>query len=296
MQQPSTQFPFEHVYFTQQPFGIRVRCVLDSELIKRQHQITGLAIEATGGMEPYFGMGAFSKGIVKQIGQSLGEFLGKLDKREGTSVIYWGTNDTTSIQPLGFRQSAEWHFFSFTRPSVGFGKKSNLQPALKYFLEGDHSSVWTASGTGQEGIFVFLLDGKLDDYPIVLDYLGQFTAEIIGQRRKMSHLVFVGIGENFIEVSRGQLQAIASYSGRSEPPMITSLAVNSLTDVVDNIKDVVMTYTRVAESGSILNNKGQLIQNFPNGLPGAFQFYIPSGTTSFTLNMEGILYTQTISG
>ena len=288
------QFPFAKLSLTPQPFGLRVKCVLDAELIKTKSHITGTAIEATGGMANYFGLGAFSKGMVKELGRSLGEFLGKLDKQGGTTVIYWGTNDEKSIQNLGFRSGSEWGYFQFGKPIAGFGKKCELMPALRYFLEEGHLSVRPSLRGQAEGIFIFLLDGGIDDFPFVLDYLGQFVGDVVGERRKRAHLVFVGMGENFIEESRGQLHALAALSNRANPPVISSLVVRDVSLLVDMVKDSVMEFMQVSKQGAVLNSNNQPIQSFPDGVPGAFQFYIPVGSKSFMLNLDGNLYTQVI--
>jgi hypothetical protein len=290
------QFPLEKLSFTQQPFGVRVKCVLDSSLVKEQDCITGAAIEATGGMEPYFGLSAFSKGIVKEFGRSLGEFLGRLDKQNGTTLVYWGTGDAPPVQSLGFKSSSEWGFFQFGRPASGFGRRSELMPVLRYFLEGEHVvDLHQSARPGQEGIYVFLLDGGMDDYPHVLDYLCQFVGDVIGGRRKMSRLVFVGFGDNFIETSQGQLHALAALSNRTEPPIISSLMVSDADNLIEDVKDAVMVYVKASRKGAVLDEKGKLIHDFPNGLPGAFQFYIPSGSGSFTIRMGDNLYIQPVS-
>lgn len=289
------QFPFAKLSFIQQPFGVRVKCVLDSSLVKEQDCATGVAIEATGGMEPYFGLSAFSKGVVKEFGRSLGEFLGKLDRQNGTTVLYWGTGDTPPVQNLGFRSGSEWGFFQFGRPISGFGRRSELMPALQYFLENEQLTADQPIRQGQEGIYVFLLDGNMDDYPDVLDYLSQFVGDVIGERRKMSRLIFTGFGDNFIETSQGQLHALAALSNRTEPPVISSLVVRDVNNLIEDVKDAVMVYVKAARKGAVLDDKGKLIHDFPNGLPGAFQFYIPSGSNSFTINMDDNLYTQRVS-
>jgi hypothetical protein len=289
------QFPFAKLSFTQQPFGVRVKCVLDSSLVKEQDCITGAAIEATGGMESHFRVGAFSKGIVKEFGRSLGEFLGRLDRQNGTIMAYWGTGDVPPIQNLGFKSSSEWGFFQFSRPASGFGRRSELMPALRYFLEDRNIAVRTPYRQEQEGIYVFLLDGSIDDYPHVLDYLGQFVGDVTGERRKMCRLIFAGFGDNFIEASQGQLHALAALSNRAEPPIISSLVVSDAGNLIEDVKDAVMVYVKASRKGAVLDEKGKLIRDFPNGLPGAFQFYIPSGSGSFTIRMDDNLYTQRVS-
>ena len=293
MQNLNVQFPFSKVSLTQQPFGLRVQCVLDAGLIKESSYVTGLAIEATGGMEPYFGLSAFSKGVIKDFGRSLGGFLGKVDKQNGTIALYWGTNDVTSYQSLGFRSASEWDFFQFGRPALGFGRRGNLLSVLRYFLDDEHLSARQTTRQS-EGIFIFLLDGALDDYPGVLDFLSQFASDVANDRKKRSNVILVGFGENFIEASQGQLHALAALSNRTSPPIISSLTVQNTQNLIENVKDAVMVYIKTSRSGAIFNGSNQLIQDYPTGVPGAFQFYLPPGSKSFMLNLDGVLYTQTV--
>jgi len=294
MQLAPTQFPFTRVFYGQQPFGLRVQCILDSSLICKHTLVTGLAIESTGGMEPYFGLGPFSRGLIKEIGQSLGCFLGELDKQGGTSIIYWGTNDSDAIQSLGFRKATDWSYYSFLRPTGGFVHKSSLYSAVNYFLTDTYLNDRKLINPDQEGIFVFILDGSVDDYAKVLDYVGQLTQDMIAGRRNKMRLIFVGIGENFIEASQGQIQALASYSGKTDPPIIASLVVHNLQDLFERIKDVLMLYFTIGKSGSLLDDKGGIIRNYPDGLPGAFQFYVPVGSSHFNINIDGTFYSQKI--
>lgn len=295
MQQPMTKFPFSRICYGQQPFGLRVQCVLDPSLVPSGSLLTGLAIEATGGMESYFGMGPFSKGVVKEIGQRLGEFLGKIDKQGGTSIVYWGTDDTDMFQSLGFRCASEWGFFSFGRPSNGFGRKGLLCPALNYFLEDTYLKERALRKSDLEGIFVFLLDGGIDDYAKALDYVGQFADDVIANRRTRKRLIFVGLGERFIEASHGQIQALASYSQKTNPPVITSLVVKDPQTAIEQIKDALMQYLKLDKPGILVGEKGNIIQDYSDGLPGAFQFYLPTGSHSFLLNMDGNQYWQQLN-
>lgn len=290
---PNVQFPFSKIGLTQQPFGLRVQCVLDASLIKGSSYITGLAIEATGGMEPHFGLSAFSKGVIKEFGRSLGNFLGKTDKQNGTTTLYWGTGDACSFQNLGFRSASEWDFFQFGRPVAGFGRRSEMLPILRYFLDGEYVSI-RPEMRQSEGIYVFLLDGALDDYPQVLDFLGQFASDVINDRKKRNNVILVGFGENFIESSQGQLHALAALSNRTNPPIISSLTVQNAQNLVEDVKDAIMAYVKVSHGGAVLNGNNQIIQNYPLGMPGAFQFYLPSGSKSFMINLDGTLYMQTV--
>jgi hypothetical protein len=293
MQSAPTQFPFSHVYFGLQPFGIRVHCTLDPSLIKKQAQITGLAIEATGGMQPYFGYGPFVKNSIRALGQTLGGHLGTFDRDGGTSVIYWGTNDTTTIQPLGFRPTEQWRNYSFSPPTSGYGRNNCILTAIKHFLESEFRADRTIKrDNALPGVFVFLLDGPVDDFNAVLDYLIKFAEDVIAHRRMLDHLIFVGMGEQILESIQGQIQAFAATSGRTDPPLITSLIVRNISDVAADVEEAIMACVSATKPGKVFEGKGQEICKFPSGLPGAFQFYLSGGSKSFLVDIDGAIYKQ----
>jgi hypothetical protein len=293
MQSIPTKFPFTRVYFGSQPFGVRVRCTLVPSLIKKRAHITGLAIEATGAMENYFGFGPFGRNYIKELGQTLGNQLSALDRDGGTTIIYWGTNDTTSIQSIGFYPAEQWTNSSFKPPANGYGRKHIIQEAIRYFLEGKFLTTrLIKSDLSIPGIFVFVLNGPVDDFTTILDYLNKVGEAAMAHRRKLDHLVFVGVGEHILENIQGQIQAFAAASGCTSPSLITSLIVHRFEDISLFVEEAVMAFVTTDKPGAIFEVRGKEICNFPSGLPGTFQFYLSGGATSFLLDLDGIIYKQ----
>jgi hypothetical protein len=296
MKSTSTQFPFARVQYGQQPFGVRVRCVLDSSLLVQPVQVTGLAIEATYGMEPYFGFGPFSKGIVRAVGQNLGRILGRIDFHGGTTIIYWGTNNEEKIQLLGYREGWQWESFNFSRPIDNFGTTSCMLSAVNYFLDGTHLASRPLRREDLPGIFVFLLDGPVSDFSAVYDQVRQAAFVMQKGDRKPDHLIFAAIGADYLEKGCGQIQALAACNNQSDPPLFTSLIVPDTDSVAQEVGAAVMSYVRVIYPGMVRDLSGQRICDFSDGLPGAFQFYLPSGAKAFTLEMNGTLFRQELVG
>ena len=293
MQYLPAKFPFSRLGYVQQPFGLRVSCVLDESFVKKQTLVTGFAIEATGGMEPYFGLGPFTKGVIRELGKSLGFFLGTVDQDGGTTIIYWGTNGESTIQPLAYRNADQWKYYSFGRPIDNFGRKSCILPALKYFLEGDFLlSRPIKRRNATPGIFVFLLDGALDDFRATMDYLGTVVKGMAEHQRKLDHIIFIGFGDRFEEENQGQIQALASINRTTNSQMITSLIVQNIDYAFEEIKAAIMPYVNIPGSGAIYNGAGQVVQVYPEGLPGVLQFQLPIGSNSFIVKINDKQYNQ----
>jgi hypothetical protein len=290
MQSVPTKFPFTHVYFEQQPAEVRVHCILNSYLISKRPLVTGLAIDGTGSMQSQFGYGPFASNKVRSFGQPLGCFLGSLDKQGGTSIIYWGTGDPGSIQSLGFRKASDWSSFSFSPPN-NYGRKESLCPGLNWFFSEAYLNDRKLEQSEQEGIYLFLLYGPIMDYDDVSNHIKQLTQDMLAGRRKKSRLVFVGL--HSLDYDWFQIRSlVSSYSDVIDPPLVSSLFLREHQDLFDAIEEALMIYFTIGSSGSIRNMKGGIIQDYPDGLPGAFQFNLPNGSSGFSIKLDSSIYSQ----
>ena len=290
-----SQPPFARVSFWHEPFGIRVRCVLDLPCLSKSGQTTGVAIEATGAMQHWFGLGPFSKNMIREVAQSLGVLLSKLDKSDGTTFLYWGTNDPGLIQPLGFRTAEQWLSFPFAAPRY-YGHENRLLPAIQYFTDGIHP------GTGRrfreestsQGIFVFLLDGDIEDFEEVRGYCLKLAGESESGCYPI-RLISVGFGSQFLANSKGQMQALAAQLRRIKTPIFSSVVADELHAVPEVAREAIMANVMVAEMGVVFDANGEEIRRFPAGLPGMFEFYLSANSTAFAVNIDGTVHTQTLS-
>jgi len=289
-----SQSPFAQVSFAHQPFGIRVRCVLDLPGLSKARQTTGVAIEATGAMQSWFGLGPFSKNMIREVAQSLGVLLSSLDRNEGTTFLYWGTNDPGLLQPLGFRTAEQWRSFPFIAPRT-FGHSRHLLPAIKYFTEGIHPGTGRRfrEGSTSRGIFVFLLDGAIEDFEEVRGYCLKLAEESESDSHPIT-LISVGFGSQFLENSRGQMQALAAQFGRLKTPIFSSVVADELLAVPEVAREAIMANVIVAEMGVVFDASGKEIRRFPSGLPGMFEFYLSANATAFSVNIDGIIHEQTL--
>jgi len=246
-------------------------------------------------MQSFFGFGPFTKNQVSEPARALASMLGEIDHLHGTNIIYWGTGDQGRFQNLGFRTTDQWLKFSFSAP-VHSGRESVLLPALRYFMEGTHPKTGNPfEHEGKDrGVFFILLDGTIKDFEAVDIYCRQLVNDIIEGKRHLVRIIFVGLGEDFLEASRGQIQALVSQFGYMELPIFSSIMVDNFESIPEEAKSILMNMIDIASSGRILDADLREVCSFPSGMPGAFEFYLPSNTRNFYVDINGKLYQQAI--
>lgn len=287
METTISESPFAEVVVTQQPFGCRVRCVLNLPCLSRDGRVTGFAIEGTGAMDHLFGMGPFGPNQVQPVAIGIANLLAGLDESTGTSAIFWGTGDPDTVQPLGFRTSEQWRDYRVSRPKPS-GTSHRLLPALRYFLDGrDAKNRPSANQTAlAQSIYVFALWDVLDDYDDVNEFCRGIVGAIDSGGRRDLKLVFLGIGAGFPQRNQGQMQALAALCSRMSNPPILSVVANDITNVETSLRNTLWASIAVAKTGAVLDAARTEVRRFDTGVPGAFEFFLPSRSRSFWLNID----------
>jgi hypothetical protein len=171
-----------------------------------------------------------------------------------------------------------------------------LLPAIQYFTDGIHP------GTGRrfreestsQGIFVFLLDGDIEDFEEVRGYCLKLAGESESGCYPI-RLISVGFGSQFLANSKGQMQALAAQLRRIKTPIFSSVVADELHAVPEVAREAIMANVMVAEMGVVFDANGEEIRRFPAGLPGMFEFYLSANSTAFAVNIDGTVHTQTLS-
>lgn len=290
MESMNSNTPFALVSSSSQSFGNRVKCVLNLPCLSRAGRITGFAIEGTGAMDSYHGVGAFGLNQVQPVATSIAELLAELDDGDGTSGIYWGTGDPELIQPLGFRRSGQWQPHRFFRPTAR-GRAHTLLPALKYFVDGfDFRNRPVESHVAAtQGFYVFAMWDGLDDFDAVVEYCRGVVNDINSGKRIGTKLVFVGVGADIATRTHGQMQALAALSGRTIDPPIRSVIASEYAQVGMLLRNCLWESITVAKTGAVLDDEHRDIRRFRSGVPGAFEFVLPSRSRVFWLEIDGRL-------
>jgi hypothetical protein len=200
----------------------------------------------------------------------------KIDADGGTTVIYWACGTAgDKIEEVGDLTAGEAKVAAYTGPK-DWGMNTHLLPALKYFVERFSDAKW--------GFYVFVTDGRLDDLQAVKDYTAELSKRIAAKQANPVKCVLIGVGSDVDESQMEQLDDL---------PDALDLAVDiwdhkiakEMRDLRDIFAEVVDENATVAPSGKILDDKGALAANFPDGVPTLLRFSLPRDAKSFTLEV-----------
>lgn len=270
---------------------IRVRATILMEPY-REGTRTGIALDGSGSMANLYGVNTSLlarnrefENQVSPVAQKLCAYLARrLDASGGTSCIYWATGPRgAQIETVGdfSADEAERHTFG---PPRNFGTGTQLLPALRHFVERFHDAPW--------GFFVFITDGELHDLDAVKEYSYTLAQQISSGRRKPVKLVLVGVGS---EVNEQQMLELDDLDTGTDVDLWDHKLASELRVLQQIFAEVVDENARVAESGRILDPRGNVVVNYSTGVPAMLDFEIDRGAEYFTLAVPGQMYHQALS-
>lgn len=287
-----THPPFGKINVWKESGNTHVLCYIDMGERAFENCVTGVAIDGSGSMQPQFGLGPFAKNQVKQIAQVMCPYIAqKADKFDGTTLIYWATGDPGEIEPHGFLQTAKAQTYSYPAPK-NYGRKTNLLPALKYFTEGKHSQSGQPFKNEEFGMFVFITDGAFEDLEAVKQYSTQLAQEIDAGKRKPIKLIIIGVGD---QIDEQQMSELDDLDTGTDQDLYFHRIAAEMADLSEIFIELVNENMVVADNGIVRDAKGAEVLNFRDTkVPAVFEFDLPAGSTSFTLEVEGQKFTQAL--
>ena len=129
-----THPPFGKINIWREPNGTHVLCYVDLGERAFEETVTGVAIDASGSMQPQFGFGPFARNKVRDVAQVMCPYIAqKADRYSGTTLIYWATSDPGEIEPHGFLPESKAAVYSYPAPK-NYGKKNKFitRPEIFY--------------------------------------------------------------------------------------------------------------------------------------------------------------------
>jgi hypothetical protein len=287
-----TRPPFGKINVWKDPSKIHVRCYIDMGERAFEDACTGVAIDASGSMQPEFGYGPFAKNKVREVAQVMCPYIArKADKDGGTTLIYWATGDPGEIQPHGFLTESQAQMFAYPPPK-NYGKRTNLLPALKYFLDGTHPKSGRPFRESEFGMFIFVTNGAIEDLEPVKQYSTKLAQEIEAGSRKPVKLIIIGVGS---QIDERQMEELDNLDTSTSQDLYFHRIASQMTDLSDIFIELVSEDIIIAQNGVIRDVRGTEIQNFRDtGVPALFEFDLPAGSTSFTLEVEGQKFSQAL--
>jgi hypothetical protein len=286
-----TRPPMGKINLWRESSNTHVRCYIDLGGRTFERATTGVAIDASGSMQPEFGYGPFARNKVREVAQVMCPYIARTDTDGGTTLIYWATGDPGEIQPHGFLAESQAQTYSYAPPK-NYGRKTNLLPALKYFGDGIHPKTGRPFRDYEMGIFIFVTDGAIEDMEAVKQYSTKLAQEIEAGKRKPIKLIIIGVGTQIDEQQMEELDDLDT--GTSQDLYFHRIAAQ-MTDLSDIFIELVNENMIIAQNGVVRDAKGAEVVNFRDtGVPALFEFNLPAGATSFTLEVEGQKFTQTL--
>lgn len=263
--------------------------------------------------------------LVQPVARTIAEYLANFDSDGETSVIYWACgNFGQEIEILGDMDSQTAVKANFSTPS-NMGSGTKLMPAIKYFTEDRFRDcpwgiyLFVTDGliedvaevkaytdqlckevaAGSRGFTKLVLIGLGSDFY----YKNSATGEKLGIDQAEGKLVDLDGDPNWkkseawevleelddLHDEGGEFPPVIGQDGESIDIWDYKLAasMNSLEEI---FAEVVSRNMTVAPTAEIVDSNGDAVRpigrdSYMDGLPALLDFYLPAGSTSFTLKL-----------
>jgi len=266
---------------------------------------TGLALDASASMKKMYGIsgivgGPFAKAagvpnVVEPVARTMAAYLAQFSSNAKCNLIYWAVNpDGSQVEPMGDFSAEESEKIVVAGPKkFPWGRGTKLLPPVRYFVE-------QAFQDAPWAICVFVTDGVIEDLLDVKQYCLKFARQIASGQRSFVKLVLIGVGEEVDEGQMEELDDMFEGSGLKDQQghdidLWDHKLASEMRKIEEIFAEVVSEDTKVTASGRILDQGGQQIKDFPDGVPAMLRFRLPAGSTGFTLEFPGGSVTQDIT-
>jgi len=269
---------------------------------------TGLAIDGSDSMKELYGISRMASALfgkppnqVEPAARALIDYLAKFSGSGAVETAYWACgNEGREIERIGNINKPQAELLSVKGPTT-FGRGTRLRPIMEHFLTCFAKSAWS--------IAVIITDGKIDDLDEVIAYTETIARQVASGNRNPIKLVAIGLcHEVDMELMRENLAALDDCldgAGIVDASGVTvdlwdHKVAKDITALHQIFAEVVSENIAVGESGSVLDNHGNVVRSYPDdnvtcGLPSLLKFTLPPGATEFTLVVADHSVTQDIT-
>ncbi|OIP79007.1 MAG: hypothetical protein AUK48_00495 [Oscillatoriales cyanobacterium CG2_30_44_21] len=226
----------------------------------------------------------FTENILQPLVQDFTKYLAEnLDTTGKTTLIYWGCGKGEEIQVLGEFDALGCQQLLISGPATfELGKTTKLLPAIAYFINKHNLT--------QQGIYIFLTDGRIDDLEQVKIFTKELALEIAVGKRNFLKLVLIGIGN---DVDRYQLQELDDLDSGLDIDIWDYKIASEMTNLAQIFAEVVNENQIIAEQASIYDDAGNCVKFF-NGLPAKLEFTMRHDSQWFELDILGKRIRQSV--
>lgn len=203
---------------------------------------------------------------------------GELDADGGTTVIYWAAGpEGRDIQVLGdlTKEGAAAVAYSGVDDEM-WGNGTKLMPAINYFL--------TTFKDADMGFYVFITDGHLDDFEEVKQFTMKLSHDIDQKKVNPVKLILIGVG-NDIDVT--QLEDLDDLPDTCDLPVDIwdHKIAREMRSLLDIFSEVVDENKVIAPSAEILDDSGNVVKRYSDGLLAKLEFSLPLTTKGFKVSL-----------
>lgn len=209
----------------------------------------------------------------------------RIDADGGTTLIYWACGQAgDKIEEAGDLSAEDAKITNYNGPRE-WGMNTHLLPAVKYFIERFSDAKW--------GFYVFVTDGRIDDLQAVMDYTADISRKIGAGKMNPVKCVLIGVGNDIDQSQMEQLDDLPESRDLPVDIWDHKIAVD-MRDLRDIFAEVVDEATVVAPNGRVIDDSGNVVVNYSDGVPTLLRFSLPLTCKSFTLEVGNNRLTQTI--
>lgn len=213
---------------------------------------------------------------------------GKLDADGGTTVIYWAQGaDGSGFSVLGDLEEEQAATAEYQGPQEGqWGNGTRLLPAIKYFLNTFRDAPM--------GFYVFVTDGRLDDFEEVKEFTIQLAHDIANKKTNPVKLVLIGVGN---EIDEKQLEDLDDLPDTCDLPVDIwdHKIAKEMRSLLDIFAEMVDENQILAPSAELLDDQGNLVRSYTDGMPALLRFELPASAKGFRISLpNGVVIEQAI--
>ncbi len=210
---------------------------------------------------------------------------GNLDAHGETAVIYWACGSGEQIEILGNIGEDRAAQTAIHGPvQTTFGVQTHLLPALRYFAER-----FTAA---RRGMYLFITDGRIDDFEAVTRYSTQLARTIEAGQRHPLKAVLIGLGD---KIDPTQMDALDTLDTGTAIDVWDCKYAGEMRSLRDIFAEVVSEHQTVAPTATLYGHQGAVIKKYTDGVPARLQFELPPDCTAFELEVLGRRIRQSLS-
>lgn len=212
--------------------------------------------------------------IARQFVESLASGL---DDDGGTTLIYWACGKAgDKIEVVGDIAAEECESLKVGGPSKGFGNGTMLVPAISYFEK--------RFADAPKGIYVFITDGELDDFDQVKAYTRDLAHRIHRGERHPIKFVLIGLGD---DLNADQLEELDDLDTGVPVDIWDHKIASEMRQLEEIFAEIVDENEIVFPPSTIHDQFGNLVKDFPLGVPALIEFEISAESEFFEIRCQG---------